>query len=137
MKKQINSTFKAHLVRAASYLLLVSAGTLLTFFRAGPTANASQATLTFAQRVVYQRAIEDVYWHHRIWPKENVGSKPSLDAMMSQMQLEDIVAEYLNNSQALEITGKNPSLPSNYRPRWTGWPGTQNSPKFCANCLRR
>jgi hypothetical protein len=26
--------------------------------------------LTFADRVAYQRAIEEVYWHHRIWPKE-------------------------------------------------------------------
>src|SRR5438034_3756216 len=26
-------------------------------------------TLSFAERVTYQRAIEDVYWRHRIWPK--------------------------------------------------------------------
>ena len=26
-------------------------------------------TLTFADRVAYQRAIEEVYWRHRIWPK--------------------------------------------------------------------
>jgi hypothetical protein len=26
-------------------------------------------TLTFADRVAYQRAIEEVYWHHRIWPE--------------------------------------------------------------------
>ena len=25
--------------------------------------------LSFAERVAYQRAIEDVYWRHRIWPK--------------------------------------------------------------------
>ena len=31
----------------------------------------SQTALTFAERVAYQRAIEDVYWRHRIWPKEN------------------------------------------------------------------
>ena len=24
---------------------------------------------SFAERVAYQRAIEDVYWRHRIWPK--------------------------------------------------------------------
>ena len=27
--------------------------------------------LSFAERVSYQRAIENVYWRHRIWPKEN------------------------------------------------------------------
>jgi N-acetylneuraminic acid mutarotase len=55
-----------------------------------------------AQRVAYQRAIEEVYWRHRIWPKENLNPKPSLDAVMSQASLEKKVADYLRNSQALE-----------------------------------
>ena len=41
------------------------------------------ATLSFAERVAYQRAIEDVYWRHRIWPKERPDPKPSIDALMS------------------------------------------------------
>ena len=52
--------------------------------------------------MAYQRAIEDVYWRHRIWPKENPDPKPSLDAVMSQAQLERKVKDYLRNSQALE-----------------------------------
>ena len=32
--------------------------------------------LTFEDRVAYQRAIEEVYWRHRIWPKKT--SAPSL-----------------------------------------------------------
>src|SRR5436190_11741416 len=64
--------------------------------------NASQRTLSFAERVSYQRAIEDVYWRHRIWPKENPNPKPSLDAVMSQPQLEKKVADYLRSSQVLE-----------------------------------
>src|SRR5215472_6505026 len=108
MKRQIDSTIKAHLVRTAFYLLLVSAGTLLVFVRPGSTASVSQRTLTFAQRVAYQRAIEDVYWRHRIWPKENVGPKPSLDAIICQTQLEDRVADYLRNSQALEDNWQKP-----------------------------
>src|SRR5439155_15788 len=39
---------------------------------------------------------------HRIWPKERPDPKPSLDAVMSQGQLEKKVADYLRNSQALE-----------------------------------
>ena len=62
----------------------------------------SYRPLTFAQRVGYQQAIEDVYWRHRIWPKERPDPKPSLDAVMSQAQLEKKVTEYLRNSQALE-----------------------------------
>ena len=57
---------------------------------------------SFAERVAYQRAIEDVYWRHRIWPKENPDPKPSLDAVMSQAQLENKVAGYLHDSLALE-----------------------------------
>src|SRR5262245_20914491 len=59
-------------------------------------------TLSFAERVAYQRAIEDVYWRHRIWPKERPDPKPSLDAVMSQAQLENKAEDYLRNSQALE-----------------------------------
>src|SRR4249920_3446881 len=66
-------------------------GTLLAFFRAEAPANSSQRTLTFAERVAYQRAIEEVYWRHRIWPRnrgEQPDPKPSIDAVMSQAQLE-------------------------------------------------
>src|SRR5882724_702524 len=75
---------------------------LLAFLRSETSTNVSQRTLTFAERVAYQRAIENVYWRHRIWPKENLNPKPSLDAVMSQAQLEKKVTDYLRESQALE-----------------------------------
>src|SRR5438132_10841261 len=119
MKKQINPTIRAHLIRGAFYLLLLFAlcvipfafgrratstqsGTLLAFFRAEVATNVSQRTLTFAERVAYQRAIEQVYWQHRIWPRERPDPKPTLDAVMSQAQLENKVTDYLRKSQALE-----------------------------------
>src|SRR5262249_54195046 len=37
-----------------------------------------------------------------VWPKERFDPKPSLDAVMSQAQLEKKVQDYLLNSQALE-----------------------------------
>ena len=77
-------------------------GALLAFFRPEAPSMASQRTLTFAERVAYQRAIEEVYWRHRIWPKERPDPKPSLDAVMSQAQLEKKVEDYLRKSQALE-----------------------------------
>jgi hypothetical protein len=58
--------------------------------------------LTLADRVAYQRAIEEVYWRHRIWPKERPDPKPSLDEVMSSAQLEKNVEDYLRNSEALE-----------------------------------
>src|SRR6266403_1429067 len=79
--------------------------TLLAFFRSEGAAYNSQRILTFQDRVAYQRAIENVYWRHRIWPRnsgERPDPKPSLDAVMSQAQLEKKVADYLRNSQLLE-----------------------------------
>src|SRR6478752_6112624 len=80
----------------------VVAGSPLGLFRAEAPTKVSCNTLTFAERVAYQRAIEEVYWRHRIWPKENQNPKPSLDAVVSQAQSEKKVADYLHNSQALE-----------------------------------
>jgi N-acetylneuraminic acid mutarotase len=76
--------------------------TVPAFFRPAAQPAASQRALTFAERVAYQRAIEEVYWRHRIWPKQNSKAKPPLDAVMSQAQLEKKVADYLRESQALE-----------------------------------
>jgi N-acetylneuraminic acid mutarotase len=58
--------------------------------------------LTLADRVAYQRAIEEVYWRHRIWPKERPDPKPSLDEVMPPERLEKKVEDYLRDSQALE-----------------------------------
>ena len=63
-----------------------------------PAAGQSR-TLSFADRVAYQYAIEEVYWRHRIWPKENPGTKPPLDAIVSQHQIEQKVEDYLRKSQ--------------------------------------
>jgi N-acetylneuraminic acid mutarotase len=94
----------AILLCAAAACSVVS-GTLLAFLRAEAPSKVSHpaaAGLTFAERVAYQRAVEEVYWRHRIWPNERPDPKPSLDAIMSQAQLEKKVADYLRESQALE-----------------------------------
>ena len=83
-------------------------GTLLAFFRPETPMKVPQRTLTFVERVAYQRAIEDVYWRHRIWPKENPGPKPPLQAVMSRTQLERKVEDYLRDSQALEDYSQRP-----------------------------
>jgi N-acetylneuraminic acid mutarotase len=93
---------RAVLICAAACSIVVPILSGLAFFRSEAPTKVPQRTLTFAERVAYQRAIEDVYWRHRIWPKERPDPKPSLDAVMSQVQLEKKVADYLRNSQALE-----------------------------------
>src|SRR5438046_4561141 len=91
---------KAHLIRGAFYVLLLISVSAIPFALSQRQAR-EQRTLTFAQRAAYQRAIEEIYWRHRIWPKERPDPKPSLDAVISQAQLEKRVKDYLRNSQAL------------------------------------
>src|SRR6266496_4136142 len=100
-----SGSFSLQLVLCSAAFCSMITGTLLAFFYPEAPAKASHpaaAGLTFAERVAYQRAIEDVYWRHRIWPKERPDPKPSLDAVMSRAQLEKKVADYLRKSQALE-----------------------------------
>ena len=86
----------------------ILAGTLLAFLSPEAPAKVFQRPLTFVERVAYQRAIEEVYWRHRIWPKERPDPKPSLDVVMSQAQLENKVTDYLHNSQTLEEHSQEP-----------------------------
>src|SRR5438552_14391308 len=123
MKKQINPSIKAQILRSAFILLSLVAVSAIPFAlaqtRSRRTAKRSVAasairadrTLTFADRVAYQRAIEEVYWQHRIWPDTNPGPKPPLDKVMSQAQIEKKVEDYLRNSQALEDYWLRPITP--------------------------
>ena len=83
----------------------IVSGTLLAFFYPEAPAIDARRTLTLPERVLYQRAIEEVYWRHRIWPRgggDHPDTKPSLDAVISEAELERKVADYLVNSQALQ-----------------------------------
>src|SRR5260370_20181378 len=103
------------LVCAAAICSMIITGTLLAFVRSEATAKTSHpaaAGLTFAERVAYQRAIENVYWRHRIWPKENSKPKPLLDEVMSVRQIEKKVEDYLRAAQALEDCLQRPISPA-------------------------
>ena len=78
------------------------------FFRSEGPSKVSQRTLTFAERVAYQRVIEEVYWRHRIWPKANPQPKPPLDAIVSEAQLEQKVEDYLRKSQLVADQRRSP-----------------------------
>ena len=126
-------------------------GTLFAFWRPDAQVQASQRTLTFAERVAYQRAIEEVYWRHRIWPKQRPDPKPSLDAVMSQAQIESKVQDYLRESQALEdywqrpITAEQLQVEMNRMAEHTKQPevlreliqALGNDPLVVAECLAR
>src|SRR6266481_90515 len=163
MKKQINPSIKAQILRSAFILLALVAVSAIPFAlaqsRSRGTAKRSVAasairvdrTLTFADRVAYQRAIEEVYWQHRIWPKANAGAKPPLDKVMSQAQIEEKVEDYLRNSQALEDYWQRPITPDQLQAEMermashTKQPGVLrelfavlgNDPLVIAECLAR
>ena len=86
----------------------ILAGTVMGFFRSSAPSDLASRTLTFTERVSNQRAIEEVYWRHRVWPKERPDAKPTLDAVMSQAQLKKKVTDYERNSQALEDYWRRP-----------------------------
>ena len=129
----------------------ILSGTLLAVFRPEASTKVSERTLTFVQRVAYQRAIEEVYWRHRIWPKERPDPKPSLDAVFPRAQLETKVQDYLRDSQMLEdhwqkpITAEQLQVEMNRMARNTKQPevlgelfeALGNDPLVIAECLAR
>ena len=90
-------------------MVLVLTGALLAFLRPEVPAKVSDTKFTFAQRVAYQRAIEEVYWRHRIWSR--LDPKPSLDAVMSAQQVEKKVENCLRDAHALEDYWRRPIAP--------------------------
>src|SRR6266566_4284247 len=107
-KRKIGGYF----VRSAAYAVFLSVAViaLSSALQSAKSQNQARA-FSFADRVAYQRVIEDVYWRHRIWPKENAKPKPSLDEVMSAAQIEKKVEDYLRDSQALEHYWQKPIAP--------------------------
>src|SRR4051812_48616523 len=79
----------------ALFALVVVASSIHGVLNAAPV-------LTLDDRAAAQRAIEEVYWRHRIWPEGNSGGKPSLEALASDSVIRAKVERYLAKSAALE-----------------------------------
>jgi N-acetylneuraminic acid mutarotase len=84
----------------AFFFLLLSLGVAAAWAGTG----VREKPLTFEERVAYQKAIEEVYWRHTIWPKENPELKPSLEQVMPDAVIAARVEDYLRKSDALERT---------------------------------
>jgi hypothetical protein len=107
--------------------------------------------LTLDERVAAQKAIEQVYWNHRIWPKENPGPKPPLSAVMPDAAIRTKVDDYLRMSELLgsfwhqPITAEQLQTELTRMSRETKAPGTlrelfaalHNDPVLIAECLAR
>src|SRR5262249_43885459 len=107
----ISKSNRQTLMQTKLFSILVTFGVTLLLaisFALAAVVPQQSRSLSFADRVAYQRAIEKVYWQHRIWPDKQPHSKPPLDAVMSQAQLEKKVTEDLCDSEALEDQWQRP-----------------------------
>src|SRR4051812_24353029 len=125
MKKVKSSTCASALkINILILLVLVSMIFFVSGFEGGQpqveklvqsTANPTKLTLTrqlsLSERVAYQYAIEEFYWRHRIWPKENSKPKPRLDEVISAIPIQKKVEDYVRNSQFLAEQWQQPITP--------------------------
>src|SRR5918999_1540273 len=58
-------------------------------------------TLSMGERVMHQRAVDEVYWRHTVWPKENASPKPSFAEVVTPEQTTAKVEDILRKSEAL------------------------------------
>src|SRR5262245_40547634 len=111
----------------------------------------SRRRMTIEERIAHQRAIEDVYWRHRLWPATNHTPKPRLEEVMPPDQIEMKVSTYLRGSEKLESYWKKPITDEMLRSeiaRMTAgtknsdvlrelWEALGNDPFVIAECLAR
>ena len=95
-------TVRARLVAARVAALLLAS------VCAGAASAGERAPLTFEQRVLCLRKVEQVYWNHRVWPKENPGPKPALSAVLPDEALRAKVEAQLKASSLLADYWKQP-----------------------------
>jgi hypothetical protein len=114
-------------------------------------ASGARQGLTLDERVAYQRAIEEAYWRHRLWPKENPQPKPALDEVVPESVIRAKVEDSLRQSQALEVYWQRPITGQQLQaemermaqrtkqPEVLGevWAALGNEPLVIAECLAR
>ncbi len=144
-----HSTFARTVVLSA--LLLVVALAMVKSIAHRSHAADAKRSLTFEDRVAAQRAIEEVYWRRRIWPKENPQPKPPLDQVMPDAAIRAKVEDYLRKSAALDIYWQRAITPNELQaemermarqskqPDTLGelWAALGDDPLLVAECLAR
>ena len=84
------------------------AGVMLLCFESALASKPAPRTLTLEERVAAQKAIEQVYWNHRIWPKDNPTPKPALSAILPDAAIKAKIEDYLKKSNALQTFWQRP-----------------------------
>ena len=147
---RVRLSHKQTTIVLCSMLILI---VITAFFaaRLGHAANHRRQRLTFEDRVAAQRAIEEVYHRHRLWPKENPQPKPPLDEVMPEAAIRAKVEDYLRKSTALEVYWQRPVTPEQLQAEMERmaqgskqpevlrelWAALGNDPMMIAECLAR
>ncbi len=76
----------------------------------GTGAVFANRVLTLEERMEAQRAIERVYYNHRIWPKENPQPKPPFEKMVPEEVIRKRVDNYLKKSILLDEYWQRPLI---------------------------
>ena len=67
--------------------------------------------LSLEERITYQQRVENVYWQHQIWGKENQKPKPSLEEVMPDAAIRAKAEDAVRRSLALEKIWQRPVTP--------------------------
>ena len=116
-----------------------------------PAASAVTRELNFDDRLACRRAVEEVYWRHRIWPASNPGPKPPLAAVLPAERLAARVEDGPWMSDALAFLWQRPLTAvelqaeidrmarATRRPEMLRelWQALGNDPLWVAECLAR
>src|SRR5258708_7366702 len=73
----------------------------LTFLALLAIAAHAGAAMTLDERIACREKVEDVYWAHRLWPKENQGQKPAREAVAPHATIAARVEESLRYETAI------------------------------------
>ncbi|MBI1745796.1 MAG: hypothetical protein HYR55_04315 [Acidobacteria bacterium] len=150
MATHAQRTHRTH--TSAGFLLAVAL--IIMFITDGSTVAAAppvRRTLSLEDRVRYQRALEEVNWQYRIWPKENPQPKPSLEAVMPLSAIRAKVEDDLRKSKALEVYWRRPVTGAQLQAEMARmaratqqperlralWAALENDPFLIAECLAR
>jgi len=67
--------------------------------------------LSLEERITYQQRVENVYWQHQIWGKENHKPRPALEEVMPDAAIRAKAEDAVRRSLALEKIWQRPLTP--------------------------
>ena len=107
--------------------------------------------LSFEERVMCQKSIDEVYWRNSLWPASNPQPKPGIETIMPVSQIGAKTQEYIRKSNAMEAFWQRPITSEQLQTEMERmaeettapdllrelWASLNNDPNLIAECLAR